>query len=174
MTVTGRFLSWPALALLAGGCASHSATIDRHTLYLAPPANYAASAGAAPSVRVDLPRYVEDQHLVRRSREGALVRLDDHVWAESPDEGFARLLREHLAARGGIDADRLRVHFSRFEAGEDAIFHALGDWQLRREGEACAQGHLAFQEKMEGVDASALLHAMNQAVRYTATQITSC
>jgi len=174
MTVTGRSLTWAAIAVLVGGCATNPTTIDRHTLYLAPPADYAATAGPAPSVRVDLPRYVEDQHLIRRDRQGALVRLPDHAWAESPDEGFARLLREHLAARGGLDADRLRVHFSRFESGEDAIFHALGDWQLRKDGQICARGHLAFRETLDSIEAGALLGAMNGAVRYTAAHITSC
>lgn len=165
---------WMAAVLVLSGCATSTGPVHRHTLYLAPPANFASSAGPVPSVRVDLPRYVEDQHLVRRGRDGRLERLASHAWAESPDEGFARLLREHLAVEGGIDADRLHVQLSRFESGEDAIFYALGHWQLRSEGQVCAQGHLAFQEPMRDNDARELLHAMNRAVRYTASQITPC
>lgn len=165
---------WTALALVLTGCATGAGPVQRHTLYLAPPADFATSAGPVPSVRVDLPRYVEDQYLVRRSKDGRLERLSSHVWAESPDEGFARLLREHLAVDGGLKADRLHVQFSRFESGEDAIFYGLGHWQLRSAGLVCAQGHLAFQEPMQDNDARELLRAMNRAVRYTATQITPC
>lgn len=164
-----------AAAVLVAGCVSSgSGAMHRHTLYLDPPQDFVRHAGPAPSVRVDLPRYIEDQYLLQRSPDGSLQRLEGHVWAESPDEGFARLLREHLAARGGLSADRLQVRLTRFDAGKDAMFYALGDWQLRTTGRVCARGYLGFQSPLSGDTATALLHAMNEAVAYTAAQITPC
>ncbi len=174
MSTTGKLLALAGAALCLSGCLHGASSVQRHTLYLDPPQDYAAKAGTAPSVRVDLPRYIEDQYLLQRASDGTLQRLDGHLWAESPDQGFARLLREHLAARGGLEGDHLRVHFTRFEAGRDAMFYALGDWQLRADGRICAQGHLGFQSPLTNSAATTLVHAMNAAVGYTAARITPC
>lgn len=174
MSPTGKLLAFAGAALCLSGCIHAPTNVQRHTLYLDPAQDYAAKAGSAPSVRVDLPRYIEDQHLLQRSPDGTLQRLEGHLWAESPDQGFARLLRERLAARGGIEGDHLRVHFTRFEAGRDAMFYALGDWQLRADGRICAQGHLGFQSPLTTNAATTLVRAMNAAVAYTAAQITPC
>ncbi|MHA7834678.1 MAG: PqiC family protein, partial [Algiphilus sp.] len=162
MSSTGKLLALAGTVLCLTGCLhGSSASVQRHTLYLAPPEDYAAQAGTAPNVRVDLPRFVEDQYLLRRADDGTLRRVSGHVWAESPDQGFARLLREHLAARGGLEGDRLRIQFTRFEADRDAMFYALGEWQLRVEGRSCAQGHLGFQSPLADDEVTTLVDAMN-------------
>lgn len=154
-------------ALLLTACGS---TPDRRALYLPPPEH--AGEEPAPMVRVDLPRHVEHSSLRVRATDQRLRPLQDESWAESPAEGFERLLAEQLAARAALPvASRVEVRLSRFEREADGVFRAVGHWRLRDGGTTLRAGGIRFEQRLDTVDATALVEAMSAAVAVTADSI---
>lgn len=154
-------------ALLLAACGS---TPDRRTLYL--PAPERAGEVPAPMVRVALPRHVEHRSLRVRDTDQRLRTLPDESWAESPAEGFERLLAEQLAARATLPvASRVEVRLSRFEREADGVFRAIGHWRLRDGGTTLRSGGIDFERRVDTVDGAALVEAMSAAVAAAADTI---
>lgn len=154
-------------ALLLAACGS---TPDRRALYLPPPEHSGLSP--APMVRVELPRHINHQSLRVRTADQSLRALEDESWAESPAEGFERLLAEQLAARAALPvASRVEVRLSRFEREADGVFRAIGHWRLRDDGSTLKAGGIHLERRLATTDASALVEAMSAAVAATADAI---
>lgn len=166
------------IALALGGLlAACSSTPERRALYLPPPA--ALRDAPAPSVRVDLPRYIDHRSLRVRSSSQSLRPIDTQAWAESPAEGVERLLAERLAASSALHSDdRIEVQLYRFERESDGVFRAVGQWRVLRSGEALYSGAVGFDRRLvargaeaETAQATALVEAMSAAVAAIADAI---
>ena len=123
-------------------------------------------------VRVDLPSHVNHRSLRVRATDQRLRPLRDEAWAESPAEGFERLLAEQLAARAALPvASRVEVRLSRFEREADGVFRAIGHWRLRDGGTTLQSGGIHFERRVDTADGAALVAAMSAAVAATADAI---
>ena len=159
------------LVVLLAGC---GATPEQRALYLPPP--QALRDAPAPTVRVSLPRYVDHRSLRVRAADQRLRSLDAQSWAESPAEGFERLLAERLAASPALRADdRIELRLYRFERDADGVFRALGQWRVRRASETRFSGALAFERRIRAAngdaEATPPVSAMSAAVAATAEAI---
>lgn len=164
---TTTLLAALAMGLLLTACGS---TPERRALYLPPPEH--AGEAPAPIVRVDLPRHVEHRSLRVRATDQRLRTLKDESWAESPAEGFERLLAEQLAARASLPvASRIEIRLSRFEREADGVFRALGHWRLRDGGTTLRAGSINFERDIDTADGAALVAAMSAAIAATADAI---
>lgn len=149
------------LGILLGACQSAS---PRHALYL-PAAPTNAETSSPPQVRVHLPSYVDRRLLLQRLQDGRLTALDGGEWAESPADGYARLMRERLQLTpGAATASIVQLHFTRFELEPDGVFRARGDWQVRQDGRMTASGALDYDAPLTRMDSSSLVDAMSQSI----------
>lgn len=156
-----------AASLLLVACGS---TPDRRALYLPPPER--TDEMPAPIVRVELPRHVDHRSLRVRATDQRLRTLTNESWAESPVEGFERLLAERLASRTALAPDtRIEVRFYRFEREADGVFRAFGHWSMRQSDRDQHNGAIRFERPVADADAGALVAAMSAAAATTADAI---
>lgn len=159
------------VALLALALAACGSTPDRRALYLPPPDT--VGDASPPLVRVTLPRHVEHRSLRVRAPDHSLQTLGGESWAESPSEGFERLLGEQLAARTELPAGaRVELQLSRFEREADGVFRAFGHWRVARGGEALHAGVIRHERELPAANAASLVAAMSAVVGETADAIT--
>ncbi len=107
-----RLVAALVLAVLAG-CNLPTAQPDPTRFYLlsapgAAPASAPATDGARAATlglcRIELPAYLRSPAVVLRPGGTEVVRVRDARWAESLEQGIARLLRETLLAQAGVRA----------------------------------------------------------------------
>ena len=107
-----RLVAALVLAVLAG-CNLPTAQPDPTRFYLlsapgAAPASAPATEGARAATlglcRIELPAYLRSPAVVLRPGGTEVVRVRDARWAESLEQGIARLLRETLLAQAGVRA----------------------------------------------------------------------
>ena len=103
-----RSLAATALCATVTGCFSPHTVAPRHFLLTSVPATTAATSGIRLGVGVvKMPDYLLSNSLAVRKSAGEVGYLEDALWAERLDKGFARVLAADLSKM--IPTDQVRL-----------------------------------------------------------------
>jgi len=105
---TLRSLIVATLCATVTGCFSPHTVATRHFILTPVPATAAATSGIRLGVGVvKMPEYLVSSSLAVRKNAGEIGYLEDDLWAEPLDKGFARVLAADLSAM--IPTDQVRT-----------------------------------------------------------------
>ena len=147
----------------------------------APPPSQARSGAAVLVVDpVTIPGYLDREQIATRTADYQLVYSTRDRWAEPLDQGFARTLREELAARlaqTGIEVQSqggthvLGVDVQRFERSGPNYVELWARWSLRSDTELLDSGETRLRIAMSGRDSNTMAAALSEAIARMATEI---